>query len=222
MKSLKLYVALSLLLHLAFFGAIIFNAARKPRQAYDIYEVSIVAAPAPGATIQGQSVKPSPRVPVSTVKGFEQITKAQAVKDQAPSFKPVDLENTSTSKRATPSPPSEDDTPENPGSPTGAGPSMGERVRVSMWVTDVQAIFRSVWQAPYGAPIKKDLKASFTIRVARSGEILSKQLLLGSGNALYDKSVELALGKIKKLPPPPIGGEVAADYTITFIPPAGS
>lgn len=222
MKSLRLYIALSLSLHVAFFGAIIFNASRKPRPAYDIYEVSIIAAPGP--VMQSQGVKPKPRTPLTSVKGFQEIGKAQAIKDKAPSFKPIDLEKPSAS-RSKPSPPPDTEMSEDQNA-TGAypatGPSMGERVKVSMWVAEVQATFRSVWQAPYGVPIKKDLKASFTIRVARSGEIISKQLLLGSGNALYDKSVELALSKIRKLPPPPIGGEAAADYTITFIPPAGS
>jgi len=224
MKSLRVYVALSLFLHVAFFGAIIFTASRKPRPAYDIYEVSIVAAPAPGSQIQSRRVEPSPRVPSPTVKGFEEIAKAQAVKDKTPGFKPIDLEKGSNRSKAAPPPDLEE--PEDQASSAGAypsaGPSAGERVKVSMWVAEVQATFRSIWQAPYGVPIKKDLKASFTIRVARNGEILSKQLLIGSGNALYDKSVELALNKIRKLPPPPIGGEAAADYTITFIPPAGS
>ena len=223
MKSLRVCVILSLFLHVAFFGAIIFSAARKPRPAYDIYEVSIVAAPAPGSQMQSRSVKPQPQVTPRAVTGFEQVAKAQAVKDKAPSFKPIDLENASSRSKAGPPP---DEEPEDqasiPDAYPGAGPAAGQRVRVNMWVAEVQATFRSVWQAPYGVPIKKDLKASFSIRVARTGEILSKQLLLGSGNALYDKSVELALNKIRKLPPPPIGGEAAADYTITFIPPAGS
>lgn len=224
MKSLRLYVTLSLILHMAFLGAIVFTATRKPRPAYDIYEVSIVAAPAPGSQMQSRSVKPSPRVPSPTIKGFEEIAKAKAIKDKAPSFKPIDLENASSRSKASPPPDMEEPEEEISSSEAypSAGPSAGARVKVNMWVAEVQATFRSVWQAPYGVPIKKDLKASFTIRVARNGEILSKQLLLGSGNALYDKSVELALNKIRKLPPPPIGGAAAADYTITFIPPAGS
>ena len=224
MKSLRVYVILSLFLHVAFFGAIIFTASRKPRLVYDIYDVSIVAAPAPGSQMQGRSVEPRPRVPSRAVKGFEQIAKAQAVKDKTPSFKPIDLESASGRSKAAEPPEMEE--PEEQTTSAGAYPSAGSsagaRVKVNMWVAEVQATFRSVWQAPYGVPIKKDLKASFTIRVARNGEILSKRLLLGSGNALYDKSVELALNKIRKLPPPPIGGEAAADYTITFIPPAGS
>lgn len=225
MKSLKVYVIFSLCLHMVFFGAVIFTASRKPRPAYDIYEVSIVAAPAPGYQAQRQRVEPSPRVQTRAVTGFEQVAKAQAVKDKAPSFKPIDLENAAGRTKAGPPPDREEPEEQafSPGAYPGAGPSAaGQRVRVNMWVAEVQATFRSVWQAPYGVPIKKDLKASFSIRVARNGEIISKQLLLGSGNVLYDKSVELALNKIRKLPPPPIGGEAAADYTITFIPPAGS
>ena len=224
MKSLKVYIILSLLLHVTFFGAIIFSASRKPRPAYDIYEVSIVAAPAPGYQAQSRSVEPRPQVPSRAVKSFENIAKAQAVKDKAPSFKPIDLESDSGRSKATPPQVEEEreDQISSAGTYPGTGTSAGQRVRVNMWVAEVQAAFRSIWQAPYGVPIRKDLKASFTIKVARNGEILSKRLLLGSGNALYDKSVELALNKIRKLPPPPIGGDAAADYTITFIPPAGS
>ena len=99
MKSLRVYVALSLFLHAAFFGAVVFTASRKPRPAYDVYEVSIVAAPAPGSQMQTPSREPSPKMPSPLIKGFEQIAKAQAVKDKAPSFKPIDLEKGSSRPR---------------------------------------------------------------------------------------------------------------------------
>jgi TonB family protein len=75
-----------------------------------------------------------------------------------------------------------------------------------------------VWQIPEGVTISPNLKATYDIRISRSGDIISKKLVVSSGNRPYDRSVEIALSRIK-LPPPPGGKDV---WTLTFVPPYGN
>lgn len=225
MKHLPLFVILSLVLHIALFGVIMTGLSKRSRPAYEVYEVAIVSSPTPhqGSEAPGRPVS-SPEA--ATVAGFGKISK-EAVKEKSPSFKPIDLESKrmgSKSKAVQPPGPEVSSSPwaaEEGTSAAGRAEAIGEAVKMQVWVTNVIARFRDVWRPPQGVPLKKDLQATLNIRVSRTGEILSSQVLVSSRNMPYDKSVEFALNKIKRLPIPPIGDKPYEDFQITFVPPSG-
>lgn len=225
MRRLPFFVILSLLLHVTLFGVIMASLTKRPRPAYDVYEVAIVSSPAQrtGVEAPGGSSRP----PVSgRVAGFGKIAK-EAVTEKAPSFKPIDLESKRMGSKSRAALSERMDLSSSPwaseeGTPvSGRAEAIGEAVKMQVWVTSVIARFRDVWRPPQGVPLKKDLQATLNIRVSRTGDILSSQVLVSSRNMPYDKSVEFALNKIKRLPVPPIGDKPYEDFQITFVPPSG-
>lgn len=224
MKHLPLFVILSLVLHLALFGIIMTGLSKRSRPAYEVYEVAIVSSPVSSGS-EAPS-RPSSAPVTEPVAGFGKITK-ETVKEKSPSFKPIDLESKrmgSKSKVAQSQVPEASPSPwatEEGTAAAGRAEAIGEAVKMQVWVTNVIARFRDVWRPPQGVPLKKDLQATLNIRVSRTGEILSSQVLVSSRNMPYDKSVEFALNKIKRLPVPPIGEKPYEDFQITFVPPSG-
>ncbi len=83
------------------------------------------------------------------------------------------------------------------------------------WAGNVMLRLKQVWQLPQDQHINPDLKVTYIIKISKTGEIISKKMIISSGNKAYDSSVETALSKIK-LPPPPDGKD---EYTITFVTP---
>jgi len=86
------------------------------------------------------------------------------------------------------------------------------------WLDNFQMRFHQVWQIPKDVPKNPHLQATYSIKISSSGEIISKKLIISSGNKSFDQSVELALEKIK-LTPPPDGRE---EWIFTFVPPYGN
>lgn len=85
----------------------------------------------------------------------------------------------------------------------------------SLWVENAMIRFKHVWHLPQGQKFSPDMKVTYTIKISQSGEIISKKMIVSSGNKAYDRSVETALNNIK-LPPAPDG---KYEWTITFVPP---
>jgi TonB family protein len=85
----------------------------------------------------------------------------------------------------------------------------------SSWANIAMVRFKQVWQIPQDHRISPDMNVTYTIKISQSGEIISKKMLVSSGNKAYDRSVETALNNIK-LPPAPDG---KYEWTITFFPP---
>ncbi len=78
----------------------------------------------------------------------------------------------------------------------------------------IQAILYEHWEQPPGMP---GLKTQVSIRIARNGAIIQKNVIAGSGNDAMDSSVQRALNRATGFPrlPDSIGGAFH-DVTITF------
>jgi TonB family protein len=86
------------------------------------------------------------------------------------------------------------------------------------WVGILMARLKQVWQIPEDQQFSPDLKVTYMIKISKSGEIINIKMLVSSGNRAYDRSVALALSRIK-LPLPPSGKD---EWTLTFVPPYGN
>jgi len=217
-KGFNLFIILSLMLHTALFGLFLLPGfSSKPRQASTVYEVDIVASPGmPGMSgvrsKQGASRPESPKV-----SGFGKISKDSLSGEKQALISSPDLEDLPEQPSAERRQASEQNTQtgsDSSGSSATSGYSRGGGV----WAGVVKARFEQVWKIPEGVPISSDLKATYYIRVSRSGEIIDKRLIVSSGNKPYDRSVEMALGRVK-LPPPPEG---RYEWTFSFVPPYGN
>jgi TonB family protein len=97
-------------------------------------------------------------------------------------------------------------------------PSMNDIEKKQTWVNIVGMRFKHVWQMPQDQRISPEMEVTYTIKISQSGEIISKKMIISSGNKAFDLSVEDALNRIK-LPPPP-GGRY--EWTLSFVPPYGN
>ncbi len=216
MRRFHVFIAISLLLHIGFFaGVILPDFSSKAKAVPVVYEVDIVPGP-PGASVSGGSFKnfavPSP---VPKIRDFGEISKDVPANENLSRLPEPDLD----SEPARPSPSPQQGRQNRQGNVETSGESgYGEVARNQAWAGIVIARFRQVWQIPEGVTISPDLKATYDIRISRSGDIISKKLVVSSGNRPYDRSVEIALSRIK-LPPPP-GGEYIG--SLTFVPPYGN
>lgn len=218
MRNLPVFVTISLILHALLFGVLFGGLGQKPRPVYEVYEVSMVSAP--GSARSSAAAPQAARPEAHPVKGFGAITKESLGREKSPSFKPLDLERQARSG-ATGSPDLRPPIPEDEGAALDRGAGTGEASKNQVWVAAVIARFREVWRPPQGIPLKRDLRTTMMIRVSRTGEILSSSVVVHSGNMPYDKSVEFALNKIRRLPMPPIGAKPYEEFNITFEPPPG-
>jgi hypothetical protein len=213
MRKFHVFLAISLLLHIGLFAALVLpDFSSRPKTAPVVYEVDIVPG-VPGASVSGGKYR-NFSMPSSApkIKDFGEISRDVPVSDGQSELPSPDLD----------SEPSRSSGAEQPGqldrqgdSDSSGGSAYGEVARKEAWVGIVQSRFSSVWKIPEGVPIRPDLKATFEIRISQSGEIISKRLLVSSGNRPYDRSVEIALSRIK-LPPPPGNKYI---WPLTFVPP---
>lgn len=214
MRKFHVFVAISLLLHIGLFAVLLlpdFSSDAKPVPV--VYEVDIVPGP-PGAAFSGSNLRnfSAPASVPRNVADFSEISKDMPA-DNGPSELPEpDLDSESSDSYETPR-----QGRQGSGDSSG-GSAYGEVARNEAWAGIVMARFKQVWQIPEGVPIKPNLQATFSIRISRSGDVTDKRLIVSSGNRPYDRSVEIALSRIK-LPPPPGGKDV---WTLTFIPPHGN
>jgi hypothetical protein len=216
MRRFHVFLAISLLLHIGLFAALALPGFSSRAKAVPVvYEVDIVPGP-PGAAVSGGGLKNfSMPSPAPKIRDFGEISKDVPVNERLSKLPEPDLD----SEPARPSTSSQQGQQNRQGNAETSGESgYGEVARNQAWAGIVIARFRQVWQIPEGVTISPNLKATYDIRISRSGDIISKKLVVSSGNRPYDRSVEIALSRIK-LPPPPGGKD---EWTLTFVPPYGN
>jgi TonB family protein len=216
MRKFHVFLAISLLLHIGLFAALVLpDFTSRPKTAPIVYEVDIVPG-VPGTSVSGGKYR-NFSMPSSApkIKDFGEISRDVPVSDGQSELPSPDLD----------SEPSRSSGAEQPGqldrqgdSDSSGGSAYGEVARKEAWIGIVMARFKNVWQIPEGVPIRSNLQATYTIRISSSGDIISRKLLVSSGNRPFDRSVEIALSRIK-LPPPP-GGRY--EWTLSFVPPYGN
>jgi hypothetical protein len=213
MRKFHVFLAISLLLHIGLFVVLVLpDFSSRPKTAPIVYEVDIVPG-VPGASVSGGKYRNfSMPSSVPKIKDFGEISRDVPVNESQSELPSPDLD----------SEPSRSSGSEQPGrvdrqedGDSSGGSAYGEVARKEAWIGIVMARFKNVWQIPEGVPIRNNLQATYTIRISASGDIISKKLLVSSGNRPYDRSVEIALSRIK-LPPPP-GGRY--EWTLSFVPP---
>ncbi|HEY9161725.1 MAG TPA: TonB C-terminal domain-containing protein [Desulfomonilia bacterium] len=213
MRKFHVFLAISLLLHIGLFAAVLVpDFSSKPKTVPVVYEVDIVPG-VPGASVSGGAYRSfSMPTSVPKIKDFGEISRDVPVNDGPSRLPSPDLD--SEPARSSGSAQSGQYDRHGDDDSTG-GSAYGEVARKDAWIGIVMARFRNVWQIPEGVPIRPDLQATYTIRISSTGDIISRKLLVSSGNRPYDRSVEIALSRIK-LPPPP-GGRY--EWTLSFVPP---
>jgi TonB family protein len=213
MRKFHVFLGISLLLHIGFFAAVIIpDFSSRPNTAPVVYEVDIVPG-VPGASVSGGTYR-NFAVPSSVPKinDFGEISRDVPVKDGPSELPSPDLDSEPSRSSGSEQPGQVDRHGEGDSS---GGSAYGEVARKEAWIGIVMARFKNVWQIPEGVPVRPNLQVTYTIRISASGDIISKKLLVSSGNRPFDRSVEIALSRIK-LPPPP-GGRY--EWTLSFVPP---
>jgi TonB family protein len=66
----------------------------------------------------------------------------------------------------------------------------------------LQAKIKDAWNIPPGT---KGLQATFFLSINRAGHVEQARLVEGSGNALFDESLQRAIKQAQPLPPLPEG-----------------
>ena len=83
---------------------------------------------------------------------------------------------------------------------TGTGGLSGIRLRT--YQAELEAKIKNAWNIP---PRSKGLQAAFFLSINRAGNVEQSRLVRGSGNALFDESLQQAIKQAQPLPPLPEG-----------------
>jgi TonB family protein len=95
---------------------------------------------------------------------------------------------------------------------TGTGGLSGIRLR--SYEAELQAKIKNAWNIP---PRSKGLQAAFFLSINRAGNVEQSRLVRGSGNALFDESLQQAIKQAQPLPPLPEGiPDRTLDITLNF------
>jgi TonB family protein len=78
------------------------------------------------------------------------------------------------------------------------------------------SIYEQAWIIPDGAT-ESDATTEAKITIARDGSVISAMITRSSGNAAVDDSVQLALDRVRQVPPPPSSEKEKVTVTINFI-----
>ena len=78
---------------------------------------------------------------------------------------------------------------------TGTGGLSGIRLRT--YQAELQAKIKNAWNIP---PQSKGLQAAFFLSINRAGNVEQARLVQGSGNALFDESLQRAIKQAQPLP----------------------
>jgi len=104
--------------------------------------------------------------------------------------------------------------------PPGAAASSGNPTEMGIYHGKVYSILYRAWDQPPGVG---GLRVEVTIRIARNGAILNKNIQSKSGSPLMDQSVNRALNAVSSLPPLPVSFKGSYyDLEVTFRTTAGS
>jgi TonB family protein len=95
---------------------------------------------------------------------------------------------------------------------TGTGGLSGIRLRG--YQAELEAKIKNAWNIP---PRSKGLQAAFFLSINRAGNVEQARLVRGSGNALFDESLQQAIKQAQPLPPWPEGiADRTLDITLNF------
>lgn len=75
-------------------------------------------------------------------------------------------------------------------------------IRLRSYEAELQAKIKNAWDIP---PRSKGLQATFFLSINRAGQVEQARLVRGSGNALFDESLQKAIKQAQPLPPLPEG-----------------
>ncbi len=227
------FIAVSLILHGALVvGLVDFGSAGRKSPAAAVYEVSIVGAVPAAAYSPGRvagkgaaarSGKKFVRHSGKATRDLGDVRKERSIKDgnsepqisdveqDVPEFEIEDDFRFSDSVNA---------------SPGAVGSNAaGTATAEGIWAGRVRAVVWQVWKFPPElTSLDTAINVTYLIKVGRNGDLLERDLVLSSGNKPFDRSVMLALNKIKRLPVPPVqllAGRDRCEILMNFSPPQG-
>lgn len=101
--------------------------------------------------------------------------------------------------------------------PVSGGSTMGDTSALNVYYAQVREKMYAVWRQPSGAGAS-GIRAQMRIRVLRSGAIVSRELVTGSGSSVMDASVQAAVQSVSTLRalPPEISGD-SLDIVVEFV-----
>ena len=233
---MSVFVGISLICHLVLiFSVVDIEFSKREVPSFDVYEVSIVSD-VPHAVTQSRAGPRTTKKYVyhkgTQVQKLSGIKKDRALKEKAPEFSPSDIEPVERQEFET-----LPDLPQGPelseelskyastkaGSDADLGKDIAASSPVVLWKGRVRSLVDSVWKTPPEISIMDmSLKTTYLLRISRNGMLLDKRLLVSSGNSPFDRSVLLAMNRLKKLPQPPlilIAGRDSVEITMSFTPP---
>jgi outer membrane biosynthesis protein TonB len=235
-KKLRWYNWTSIGMHLLLLLALVdIQFSPKPLPSFDTYEVDIVtdvpnaAMPAPNA---GKAIPDFSRKS-DALKSLDAIQKEKALPDAKAELMPSKIEPPKQEEQAYEPPqlPKAETPPRATAQPTaGPGrqgnPTDENAYLVGKWKSQVKGLVDRVWKTPPEiAAMDMSLKTTYILRISRTGDLLDRKLLISSGNSPFDRSIQLALGSLKRLPQPPLvllGGQDSVEVTMSFTPPKGA
>lgn len=235
-RKLHWYNWTSIGMHLLLLAAMVeIQFAAKESPFKDVYEVDIVtdlpssARPAPS---------PAKAIPLNmkqtdAPKALDAIEKEKALPDERPELMPSKIEPPRQEEQLyEPPAQAKTETPPRAAAPPVAGPGRQGRVTdenaylVGLWKSQVKALVDRVWKTPPEiASLDMSLKTTCILRVSRGGDLMDRKLLISSGNSPFDRSVQMALNSIRRLPQPPsvlLGSQGSVEVTLSFTPPKGA
>jgi outer membrane biosynthesis protein TonB len=234
-KKLHWYNWTSIGMHLLLLLAMVdIQFAPKEMPSFDTYEVDIVTdvpsttRPVPNA---GRAIPSSARK--LEAPKLDAIQKEKALPDSKPELLPSKIEPPKQEEQAyEPPAQAKAETPSRVNAPPVTGPGRQGKVTdesaylVGLWKGQVKALVDRVWRTPPEiASMDMSLKTTYILRISRGGDLLDRKLLISSGNTPFDRSIQLALNGLKRLPQPPavlVGGQDSVEVTMSFTPPKGA
>jgi TonB family protein len=225
-------VGISLILHLALVTWCVgVGGASASRTSPDVSEVDIVTAMPPaltaGASVAARGMNDALGDKVGEEKSLSGVEKEEALPVFTPAPAP-ELMRPVCEKAGEPEHPSRErgaaPEPAPPAAPRHRPDGMqGESpCHEALWKSRVRGILDLAWKNPdSAAKIDLSLKTTYLLKVSRDGALLDKRLLISSGNASFDRSVQLALEKARRFPRPPetlLAGRESVEFPMSFAP----
>ena len=218
-------VILSVVLHALIFGAFWLESGKRAEKKIQMFSVTVTTLPGPqGGGGHSREIVKNP------VKEEKPVPKEETVKIEK---KEVEKKPPEKNKKPLPSKPEvakvQHQAPEGPGQgPVGGGSKTTKpnaiigpvafegNFRDNGYSKMIQGVVDRNWDPPV-AWGNKPKTAIISFVIDRSGNITDIKVETSSGVEIYDQKAELALEKIRRLPPPPAGQD-ALKVLYSFIP----
>lgn len=237
MKLFSRYTGGSIILHLLLIIVLVdLDFSGKRSSPYDIYYVDLVSAMPYSSDERSVVAKPGVKIASEvtgeTISSLPGIEKENFLPNPQQEYAPLNRNTLSTDIEENEARPPEgelsDYTAHNPAPPImGQGfpkNNQGDSFHmVSLWKLQVKRTVDTAWKTPFDTLISNmPLKTTFLLKISRKGDLLDKKLLVSSGNRVFDRSIQITLDNVKRLPDPPlamIAGQGSVEITMTFTPP---